>query len=157
MYVMTCIYRVGFYKLGNVVWNKARLVAKSYDQEDGIDYNKTFTPLVRLEAIRLLIAYARFMNFNVFQMDFKSTFLNGFIKEEVYVEQPPGFEVFDKIDHSIGTPMSPSTKLDKDDKGKNVDQKLYRGMIGSLLYLIASRLDILFNVCLCATFQSCSK
>ncbi|EOY32276.1 Cysteine-rich RLK (RECEPTOR-like protein kinase) 8 [Theobroma cacao] len=58
---------------------------------------------------------------------------------------------------SIGTPMSPSTKLDKDDKGKDMDQKLYRGMIGSLLYLTANRPDILFSVCLCARFQSCPK
>jgi hypothetical protein len=51
---------------------------------------------------------------------------------------------------AIGTPMSPSTKLDKDEKGKSVDVKLYRGMIGSLLYLIASRPNIMFSVCLCA-------
>ena len=57
----------------------------------------------------------------------------------------------------IGTPMSPATKLDKDENGKDVDQKLYRGMIGSLLYLTASRPDIMFSVCLCARFQSCPK
>jgi hypothetical protein len=56
-----------------------------------------------------------------------------------------------------GTPMNPSTKLDKDEKGKPVDVKLYRGMIGSLLYLTASRPDIMFSVCLCARFQSCPK
>ncbi|EOX94095.1 Retrotransposon protein, Ty1-copia subclass, putative [Theobroma cacao] len=58
---------------------------------------------------------------------------------------------------SIGTPMSPSTKLDKYNKGKDMDQKLYKGMIGSLLYLTASRPDILFSVCLCARFQSCPE
>jgi hypothetical protein len=58
---------------------------------------------------------------------------------------------------AYGTPMSPSTKLDKDEKGKPVDVKLYRGMIGSLLYLTASRPDIMFSVCLCARFQSCPK
>jgi hypothetical protein len=58
---------------------------------------------------------------------------------------------------AYGTPMSPSTKLDKDEKGKSVDVKLYRGMIGSLLYLTASRPDIMFSVCLCARFQSCPK
>ena len=57
----------------------------------------------------------------------------------------------------IGTPMSPITKLDKDEKGKDVNQKLYRGMIGSLLYLIASRPDIMFCVYLCARFQTCPK
>ncbi len=55
------------------------------------------------------------------------------------------------------TPMSTNTKLDKDEKGKPVDEKLYRGMIGSLLYLTASRPDIMFSVCLCAYFQSCPK
>jgi hypothetical protein len=58
---------------------------------------------------------------------------------------------------AYGTPMSPSTKLDKDEKGKPVDVKLYRGMIGSLLYLTASRPDIMFSVCLCARFQSSPK
>ena len=57
----------------------------------------------------------------------------------------------------IGTPMSPSTKLDKDEKGKSVDIKLYRGMIGSLFYLTASKPDIMFSVCLCACFQACPK
>ena len=54
----------------------------------------------------------------------------------------------------MSTPTSPSTKLDKDEKGKKVDEKLYRGMIGSLLYLTASRPDIMLFVCLCARFQS---
>ena len=55
------------------------------------------------------------------------------------------------------TPMSTTTKLTKDEKGKGVEEKLYRGMIGSLFYLIASRPDIMFSVCLCARFQSCPK
>ena len=57
----------------------------------------------------------------------------------------------------MATPMSPATKLNKDEKGKDVNQKLYRGMIGSLLYLTASRPDIMFSVCLCARFQTCPK
>ena len=57
----------------------------------------------------------------------------------------------------IGTFMSPIIKLDKDEKRKDVNQKLYRGMIGSLLYLTASRLDIIFCVCLCARFRACLK
>ena len=57
----------------------------------------------------------------------------------------------------IGTPMSSSCKLDKDECGKSVDQKLYRGMIGLLQYLTASRPDIMFSVCMCARFQSAPK
>ncbi|CAL9078723.1 unnamed protein product, partial [Musa textilis] len=70
----------------------ARLVAKGFNQEEGIDYEETFTPVARLEAIRMLLAYASSKDFKLFQMDVKSAFLNGFISEEVYVEQPPGFE-----------------------------------------------------------------
>ena len=77
---------------GIVIRNKARLVAKGYNQEEGIDFDETFAPVARLEAIRLLLAFACHMDFNLFQMDVKSAFLNGFINEEVYVEQPPGFE-----------------------------------------------------------------
>ncbi|WRX11048.1 Reverse transcriptase [Theobroma cacao] len=83
----------------NVVRNKARLVAKGYNQEEGIDYDETFTPVARIEAIRLLLAFACFLNFKLFQMDVKSAFLNGLIQEEVYVEQPPSFEDFEKSYH----------------------------------------------------------
>ena len=72
--------------------NKVRLVAKGFNQEEGINYEETFTTVARLEAIRMLLAYASSINFKLFQMDVKSAFLNGFISEEVYVEQPPGFE-----------------------------------------------------------------
>ena len=76
---------------GIVTRNKARLVAQGYRQEEGIDYDETFSPVVRLEAIRLFLAYVAHKNFKVFQMDVKSTFLNGKLSEEVYVAQPPGF------------------------------------------------------------------
>ncbi|KAL6337946.1 hypothetical protein AAG906_005411 [Vitis piasezkii] len=266
---------------GIIVRNKARLVAQGYNQEEGIDYEETFAPVARLEAIRMLLAFACFKGFILYQMDVKSAFLNGFINEEVYVEQPPGFKSFNfpnhvfklkkalyglkqaprawyerlskfllkkgfkmgKIDttlfiktkekdillvqiyvddiifgatndslckdfskcmHSefemstmgelnfflglqikqlkegtfinqakyikdllkrfnmeeakvMKTPMSPSIKLDMDEKGKSIDSTMYRGMIGSLLYLTASRPDIMYSVCLCARFQSCPK
>ncbi|GJW24909.1 putative ribonuclease H-like domain-containing protein [Tanacetum coccineum] len=77
---------------GIVVRNKARLVAQGYTQEEGIDYDEVFAPVARIEAIRLFLAYASFMNFVVYQMDVKSAFLYGKIEEEVYVCQPPGFE-----------------------------------------------------------------
>jgi len=76
---------------GNVVKNKAKLVAQGYIQIEGIDFEKIFAPVARLEAIRITLAFASFKYFKLFQMDVKSTFLNSFIEEKVYVEQPPGF------------------------------------------------------------------
>ena len=266
---------------GIVTRNKARLVAKGYSQEEGIDYDETYAPVARLEAIRMFLAFAAHSNYKVYQMDVKSAFLNGELEEEVYVEQPPGFEdskladfvyflfkalyglkqaprtwydtlsefllendftrgVVDKtlfvkkhkndlilvqvyVDDIIfgstnddlckrfaklmqsryemsmmgelsfflglqvyqkqsgificqskyikdllkkyqmedsstaKTPMPTATKLDKDETGKKVDITGYRGMIGSLLYLTASRPDIMFATCLCARFQSDPK
>ncbi|GJZ65254.1 putative ribonuclease H-like domain-containing protein [Tanacetum coccineum] len=78
-----------------VIKNKARLVAQGYTQEKGIDYDEVFTPVARIEAIRLFLAYSSFKDFVVYQMDVKSAFLYGKIKEEVYVCQPPGFEDLD--------------------------------------------------------------
>ncbi|GKA96363.1 retrovirus-related pol polyprotein from transposon TNT 1-94 [Tanacetum coccineum] len=261
--------------------NKARLVAQGYNQQEGIDYDETYAPVARLESIRILLAYACALDFKLFQMDVKSAFLNGFINEEVYVAQPPGFIDFEKPDHvyklkkalyglkqapkawydrlkaflikheykmgmvdntlftkkkssnliivqiyvddiifgstcqdmcdefakimhdefemsmmgelnfflglqikqmedgiffnqskyikeilkkfgleeskPMKTPMSSDTKLTKDEECESVDSTKYRGMIGSLLYLTASRPDIMFNVCLCARFQEAPK
>ncbi|WCJ31588.1 Retrovirus-related Pol polyprotein from transposon RE1 [Euphorbia peplus] len=266
-------------EFGNVVRNKARLVAQGYSQQEGIDYGETFAPVARLEAIRILCAFASYKGFKLFQMDVKSAFLNGYIDEEVYVSQPPGFEdpkfpdhvyklkkalyglkqaprawyerltkfllskgfvrgcvdttlftlkknkdiliaqvyVDDIIfgatneslcrefsDHmkaefemsmmgeltfflglqikqsndgvfinqakytrevlkkfgmmdsnAVDIPMDVSKDIDDEEKaGKPVDIKTYRGMIGSLLYLTASRPDIHFAVCFCARYQS---
>ncbi|WVZ52087.1 hypothetical protein U9M48_003180 [Paspalum notatum var. saurae] len=77
---------------GMVVRNKARLVAQGFCQKEGIDYEETFAPVARLEAIRILLAFAASKGFKLQQMDVKSAFLNGFIEEEVYVRQPPGYE-----------------------------------------------------------------
>ncbi|GKB56661.1 retrovirus-related pol polyprotein from transposon TNT 1-94 [Tanacetum coccineum] len=74
-----------------VVRNKTRLVAKGYKQEEGINFEESFTPVARLVAIRMFIAYAAHKNITIFQMDVKTTFLNGPLKEEVYVNQPEGF------------------------------------------------------------------
>ena len=266
---------------GVVVRNKARLVAKGYCQEEGIDYEETFAPVARLEAIRIFLAYAAHRGFIVNQMDVKSAFLNGKIKEEVYVQQPPGFEsekypnhvyFLDKalyglkqaprawyerlstflIKHDFNrgttditlfykkqadeillvqiyvddiifgstndsmckefealmqsefemsmmgeltfflglqvkqstegifinqskyvhdlltkykiadaspmrTPMATGTRLHADLNGLSVECKLYRGMIGSLLYLTASRPDIMFSTCVCARYQANPK
>ncbi|GJV32239.1 retrovirus-related pol polyprotein from transposon TNT 1-94 [Tanacetum coccineum] len=85
------VYRNKKDKRGIVVKNIARLVAQGYKQEEGIDYDEVFAPVARIEAIRLFLAYASFMNFLVYQMDVKSAFLYGTIEEEAYVSQPPGF------------------------------------------------------------------
>ncbi|GJY42652.1 reverse transcriptase domain-containing protein [Tanacetum coccineum] len=85
------VYRNKKDKIGIVVRNKARLVAQGYKQEEGIDYDEVFALIARIEAIRLFLAYASFMNFLVYQMDVKSAFLYGTIEEEVYVSQPLGF------------------------------------------------------------------
>ncbi|XP_070045888.1 uncharacterized protein [Nicotiana tomentosiformis] len=96
---------------GIVIRNKKRLVVQGYSQEEGIDNDETFAPVARLEAIRLLIAFAAYMEFTIHQMDVISAFLNGYLK----------------------------------------------GMFGSLLYLTASRPDIVSSVGLCARFQVNSK
>jgi hypothetical protein len=77
---------------GVVTRNKARLVAKGYSQVQGLDFGETYAPIARLESIRILLAYTTYHGFKLYQMDVKSVFLNGPIKEEVYVEQPPNFE-----------------------------------------------------------------
>ena len=266
---------------GVVTRNKARLVAKGYAQVAGLDFEETFAPVARLESIRILLAYAAHHSFRLYQMDVKSAFLNGPIKEEVYVEQPPGFEderypdhvcklskalyglkqaprawyeclrdflianafkvgkadptlftktcdgdlfvcqiyvddiifgstnqksceefsrvmtqkfemsMMGELNYFLGfqvkqlkdgtfisqtkytqdllkrfgmkdakpakTPMGTDGHTDLNKGGKSVDQKAYRSMIGSLLYLCASRPDIMLSVCMCARFQSDPK
>nr|GEX66663.1 retrovirus-related Pol polyprotein from transposon TNT 1-94 [Tanacetum cinerariifolium] len=93
------VFRNNLDKNGVVSRNKARLVAQGYNQQDGIDYDETYAPVARLESIRILLAYACALDFKLFQMDVKSAFLNGFINDEVYVAQPPGFIDFAKANH----------------------------------------------------------
>ncbi|GJV54872.1 retrovirus-related pol polyprotein from transposon TNT 1-94 [Tanacetum coccineum] len=76
---------------GNRIRNKSRLVAKGYAQKEGIDFEESFAPVARLEVVRLFIAYAAYKSFTVYQMDVKTAFLYGPLKEEVYVNQPDGF------------------------------------------------------------------
>nr|GEU63660.1 retrovirus-related Pol polyprotein from transposon TNT 1-94 [Tanacetum cinerariifolium] len=72
--------------------NKARLVAQGYSQEKGIDYDETFAPVAKMEAIRIFLSFTTYMNFKVYQMDVKSALLNGKLKEKVYVKYPSRFE-----------------------------------------------------------------
>ena len=275
------IFRNKMDEHGVITRNKARLVAKVYNQEEGIDYDETYAPVARLEVVRLLIAFFCIKGFKLFQMDVNIAFLNGYINEEVFVSQPPGFEDHQHLEHvfkvkkalyglkqaprqwyerlsdfltsqgydrgtsdktffikrkaddiilvqvyvddiifgsnneelcetfveikksefemsmmgelnyflglqvkqlkddiflnqtkyckdllrkfgmdkckSISTPFSTSYHLDHDIAGNLVDETKYKGLIGSLLYLTASRPDIMFVVCMCSHFQSPSK
>jgi hypothetical protein len=78
---------------GNIVRNKAILVCKGYAQIEGLDFDETFSPVARLEAIIIFLAYACHKQFKFYQMDVKSDFLNGYLNEEVYMEQPKGFQL----------------------------------------------------------------
>ncbi|GKA95408.1 retrovirus-related pol polyprotein from transposon TNT 1-94 [Tanacetum coccineum] len=86
-------------ELGGILKNKARLVARGYRQEEGIDFEESFAPVARLEAIRIFLAFAAHMNMVVYQMDVKTAFLNGNLREEVYVSQPDGFVDKDNPNH----------------------------------------------------------
>ncbi|CAJ2652046.1 unnamed protein product [Trifolium pratense] len=266
---------------GVVTRNKARLVAQGYTQVEGLDFDETFAPVARLESIRLLLGIACIFKFKLYQMDVKSAFLNGYLHEEVYVEQPKGFvdpanpdhvyklkkalyglkqaprawyerltnflvsqgyrkgghdktlfvkeqeeklmiaqiyvddivfggmsakmvkhfvqqmqsefemSLVGELTYFLGlqvkqmedtifvsqskyaknmlkkfgmdtaahkrTPAATHLKLTKDENGIDVDQSLYRSMIGSLLYLTASRPDITFAVGVCARYQAKPK
>nr|GEV08304.1 hypothetical protein [Tanacetum cinerariifolium] len=167
------VYRDKKDKRGIVVRNKARLVAQGYTQEKGIDYDEVFAPIARIEAIMLFFAYALFMGFIVYQMDVKSAFLYGTIEEEIFRRGTIDKTLFIKKDIddvqkipnefyggayfllrvAASTPMEPNKALIKDAEAEDVDGHLYRSMIGSLMYLTASRPDIMFVVCACARFQ----
>ncbi|GJV75101.1 putative ribonuclease H-like domain-containing protein [Tanacetum coccineum] len=165
---------------GIVVRNKARLVAQGHRQEEGIDYDEVFAPVARIEAIRLFLAFASYMGFMVYQMDVKSAFLYGEIEEEVYVTQPKGFEdphfpkhVYRVVKALYGLHQAPrawyarlSTFLLKHNYRRGtIDKTLFikknsriltisiRSMIGSLMYLTASRPDIQFVVSACFRHQ----
>ncbi|GJR24531.1 putative reverse transcriptase domain-containing protein [Tanacetum coccineum] len=93
------IYKVKLDEYGDVLKNKARLVEKGYRQEKGLHFEESFTPVARLKAIRIFIANAVSKNMTVYQMDVKTAFLNGELKEEVYVNQPEGFIKPDRPNH----------------------------------------------------------
>ena len=84
---------------GSIEKYKARFVARGFSQKEGIDYEETFAPIARYTSIRTIIALAAKMKWKLHQMDVKTTFLNGVIQEEVYIEQPQGFEVEDRKTH----------------------------------------------------------
>ncbi|GJV06124.1 retrovirus-related pol polyprotein from transposon TNT 1-94 [Tanacetum coccineum] len=93
------IFKVKIDEYGGVLKNKAWLVAKGYCQEEGIDFKESFAPVARIEAIRIFLAYVAHKNMVVFQMDVKTAFLNGILKEEVYVSRPEGLFNQDHPNH----------------------------------------------------------
>ncbi|GJW43217.1 retrovirus-related pol polyprotein from transposon TNT 1-94 [Tanacetum coccineum] len=93
------IYKVKLEELGGILKNKARLVAHGYRQEEGIDFEESLAPVARLDAIQIFLAYAAHMNMIIYQMDVKTAFLNGIMREEVYVSQPDGFVYQDNPNH----------------------------------------------------------
>nr|GEW78877.1 hypothetical protein [Tanacetum cinerariifolium] len=148
---------------GIVIRNKARLVAQGYTQEEGIDYEEVFAPVARIEAIRLFLAYASFMGFTVYQMDVKNAFLNVqqkkdgiFLSQDKYVG-----DILKKFGYSdvrlANTPMDKENPWGKDGPCKDVELHLYRSMIGSLMYLTASKPNIMFVVCGCTRHQVTPK
>ncbi|GJW09358.1 retrovirus-related pol polyprotein from transposon TNT 1-94 [Tanacetum coccineum] len=140
------IYKVKLDELGGILKNKARLVARGYRQEEGIDFEESFAPVARLEAIQIYLAFAAHMNMVIYQMDVKTSFMNGILREEVYVSQPDS----DPVD----TPMVEKSKLDEDTQGKSIDPTHYLGMVGTLMYLATGRPDLTFAVCMCARYQA---
>ena len=84
---------------GKIVRNKVRLVTKWYIQEFGVDFEESYAPIARLEIVRLLLAYAASHKIKLYQMDVKSVILNGYVNEEVYMDQPPCFEDTNHLDY----------------------------------------------------------
>ncbi|GKC44829.1 retrovirus-related pol polyprotein from transposon TNT 1-94, partial [Tanacetum coccineum] len=134
---------------GIVSRNKARLVAQGYNQQEGIDYDETYAPVARLESIRILLAYACALDFKLFQMDVKSAFLNGFINEEVYVAQPPGFIDFEKPDHVYklkkalyGLKQAPKAWYDRL-KAFLIKHEYKMGMVDNILFTKKKSLNLI--------------
>nr|GEU56190.1 hypothetical protein [Tanacetum cinerariifolium] len=156
---------------GIVIRNKARLVAQGYTQEKGIEYEEVFAPVVRIEAIRLFLAYASFMGFIVKQMDVKSAFLYGTIDEEVYVMQPPRFQdpkfpdrVYKVEKAMYGLHQAPRAWYDTLSKYL-LDNGFQKGIIDHTPFirkhkrefLLVQVPDIMFAVCACARHQVTPK
>ncbi|GJY35177.1 integrase, catalytic region, zinc finger, CCHC-type containing protein [Tanacetum coccineum] len=160
-----------------IIRNKSRLVAKGYAQKEGIDFEESFAPVARLEAVRLFIAYAAHKSFTVYQMDVKTAFLYGPLKEEVYVNQPDGFvdpyhpdKVYRLKKALYGLKQAPRAWYDElsnflhwySNGYKNLDATEWYSVrptklskiVGALMYLTTSRPDIVHATCYCARYQA---
>ncbi|GJW82490.1 retrovirus-related pol polyprotein from transposon TNT 1-94 [Tanacetum coccineum] len=165
-------------EFGGVLKNKVRLVVEGFRQEEGIDFEESFAPVAGIETIRIFIANVAHKNMTVYQMDVKTAFLNGELNEEfiqnsshgkmgmtyycprgVFINQSKYASEIVKKDgllttDSVDTPLVEKSKVGKDLQGKQVDVTLYRGMIGSLMYLTSSWPDLIYAVCLCVWHQA---
>nr|GEU71644.1 retrovirus-related Pol polyprotein from transposon TNT 1-94 [Tanacetum cinerariifolium] len=137
-------------KHGTTTKNKARLVAQGYSQEEGIDYDETFTPVERIEAIKIFLDFATYMNFKVYKMDVKSAFLNGKLKEEVYVKQLPSFESSEfpdyvcKLDKALyGLKQAPRAWYETFSTFF-IQNKFVKRRIDNTLFIYKSKGDVLF-------------
>ncbi|GJU01160.1 retrovirus-related pol polyprotein from transposon TNT 1-94 [Tanacetum coccineum] len=144
-----------------VLKNNARLVTQGFRQEEGIDFDESFASVARIEAIRIFVANAANKNMTIFQMDVKTAFLNGELKEEsLYgLKQAPrawydmlsSFFISQHFSKGAVDPTLFTRKAGNDLLlGTPVDATLYCGMIGSLMYQTSSRPDLIYAVCLCA-------
>ncbi|GKB16572.1 putative ribonuclease H-like domain-containing protein [Tanacetum coccineum] len=173
------IYRVKLDEYGDVLKNKARLVAKGYHQEEGLNFEESFTPVARLEAIRIFIANAARKNITKALYGLKQAprvWYDTLLKFLLAQGTPTGLQIsqnprgifinqskyankilkkFDiRKSDPVDTPMVERSKLDEDLSGIPVDQTRYRSMFGCLMYLTASRPNLVFAVCMCARYQS---
>ena len=87
------VFKIKYNKYGIIQKHKARIVAKGYSQQPEVDFTETFAPVARMETIRIVLALYAHLQLQVFQLNVKSTFFNGELQQEVYVQQPPGYEL----------------------------------------------------------------
>ncbi|XP_024989186.1 uncharacterized protein LOC112523741 [Cynara cardunculus var. scolymus] len=157
---------------GVVIRNKARLVGKGNNQEEGVECDETFAPLARIEAIQMFLAYMTRKNFTVYQMEVKTAIRYGVLKKIVYCLATRWIRerlktrsrihlgqssLWSETSCTCLTPMKPGSKLNFDPNGISIDPKTYRGMLGSLMYLTTSRPYIMISTCFCARFQAKPK
>ncbi|GKD40258.1 retrovirus-related pol polyprotein from transposon TNT 1-94 [Tanacetum coccineum] len=147
------IYKVKLNELGGIMKNKARLVTHGYRQEEEIDFEESFAPVDRLDAIRIFLAYAAHMNIIIHQMNISQSHRGIFINQSKYALESlkkHGMKSSDPVD----TPKVDKSKLDEDTQGKVVDPTHYCRMVGTLMYLTAIRTDLTFYVCMYARYQT---
>eukprot|EP00253_Pinus_taeda_P031252 PITA_31252 len=134
---------------GEVIRNTARLVCKGYAQQEGIDFEETFAPIARIQAIRMFLALSSFQKFKIFQMDVKSAFLNGDLEEEVYVEQPDGF--------ILGNDPNLVCRLKKSLDGLKQAPRAWYYHLDKYLHQQGTRPDIMHAVGIVGRFQANPK